>query len=516
MNYILVHSGTAGTTGYFNCVPDPEPTLADALRQLDAWPRNTFLRNWLVSRLPEATSPEFQSLAAQFAHSQTVSSFLQDFACARPEAAADSLAWRDNIARHSPCPPVTGGGMAIGRAREMAGIMRGRQGALRRIWQGRRPQGESGRPDQEQVLGRVASALAAAGILAGPEMRHDASLCPIALLREWQLDAGSEHGRPYSLTGRLTAYGRGLTLLQARISCLMEIAERASAFAAVDAQGMIWGREIVAASSDELAGCSHLDLDWLGAGHAAERLYWMPGETAAGESVLVPCQAACLFLNLDEPDLFSSVGSTGLAAGASKTQARLAALTEVIERDSHATTPFLPGACFIPQSRDPLIQGLLDDYRYRGIHLQMQDITTELGVPCYRSFVTGRDGAIAQATGAGLDGKKAALAALTETPWPYSWATGAFSPSGRGLADLPARFLEDLPNYSLDDDAANLRLLEAALGAMQLMPVYVDLTRPDLGIPVTRAFVPGLEFDTELESGPSPRLIGRFLETVNE
>ncbi|MBD5553700.1 MAG: YcaO-like family protein, partial [Desulfovibrio sp.] len=457
MNYVLVHSGTDGTTGYFNCVPDPKPGLADALRQLDAWPQDTFLRNWLVSALAKVSSPELQSLAVQFANSQTVSSFLHSLACAKPVAAAASHAWRDNIASHLPCPSADSWGIDPGKAREAACIMRSREGTLKRLWKSRSPV-EAARPDQEQVLARAAGALAAAGILAGPEMRHEASLCPIALLREWHLDAGSELGRPYTLTGRLTAYGRGLKLLQARISCLMEIAERASAFAAVDAKGRIWGRQIVVASSDELGDCSHLDLNWLGAGHAADALYWMPGETAAGEPVLVPCQAACLFLNLDEPDLFSSVGSTGLAAGASQTQARLAALTEVIERDSHATTPFLPGACFIPQSRDPLIQGLLDDYRCRGIHVQMQDITTELGVPCYRSFVMGREGAIAQATGAGLDGKRAALSALTETPWPYSWATGAFSPSGRGLADLPCRFLEDLPNYSLADDAANLRL----------------------------------------------------------
>ena len=50
-----------------------------------------------------------------------------------------------------------------------------------------------------------------------------------------------------------------------------------------------------------------------------------------------------------------------------------------------------------------------------------RDITTELGVPVYRCFVMSRRGEVAQATGANLCGSRAALAALTEVPWPYPY-----------------------------------------------------------------------------------------------
>ena len=46
------------------------------------------------------------------------------------------------------------------------------------------------------------------------------------------------------------------------------------------------------------------------------------------------------------------------------------------------------------------------------------------------------------------------------------------------------------------------------------VPVYVDLTRDDLEIPVVRAVVPGLELtaDFDVFSRPSVRLFRRYLE----
>ena len=80
---------------------------------------------------------------------------------------------------------------------------------------------------------------------------------------------------------------------------------------------------------------------------------------------------------------------------------------------------------------------------------------------------------MARATGANLNGARAALAALTETPWPYVWARPA--PFGKasvpGLAALPERVLEDLPDYSLPSAEANLRLLESVL-AGHAKPLY--------------------------------------------
>ena len=151
-------------------------------------------------------------------------------------------------------------------------------------------------------------------------------------------------------------------------------------------------------------------------------LHWLPASDASGATVLVPAQAVFLFCNLDEQALFIAGGSTGLASGNIMDEAVVAALTEIAERDAEATTPYSRTRCFMLRSRDQLIQPLLDDYAACGIRVQFQDLTTELGLPVYQCFVTGRDGTVARATGANLCGARAALAALTETPWPYSTA----------------------------------------------------------------------------------------------
>ena len=233
-----------------------------------------------------------------------------------------------------------------------------------------------------------------------------------------------------------------------------------------------------------------------------------------GAEVLVPAQAVFLFCNLDEPDLFLAGGSTGLASGNSLDEAKVAALTEILERDAEATTPFSRARCFTLRSRDPRIQSLLEDYAARGIRVQFQDITTELGLPVYQCFVTAHDGSVARATGANLNGARAALAALTETPWPYVWAQPApfGKASGPGLAGLPERVLEDLPDYSLPSAEANRRLLECVLAGHGRSPLYVELTRADLDLPVVRALIPGLELNAEWDrfSRPSLRLFARY------
>ena len=235
-----------------------------------------------------------------------------------------------------------------------------------------------------------------------------------------------------------------------------------------------------------------------------DTLYFGGGTPA----LLVPAQAVFLFCNLDEQSLFLAGGSTGLASGNTEAEAKLAALTEIVERDAEATTPFGREGCFVLKSRDERLQALLDDYAARGIQIQFQDITTELGVPVYRCFVMSRRGEVAQATGANLCGSRAALAALTEVPWPYPYG----EPTGPALGGLPVRWLEDLPDYSLPSAEASCKLLEKTLSAQGRTPLYVDISRKDLDMPVVRALVPGLELTADFDrfSRPSLRLLARY------
>jgi ribosomal protein S12 methylthiotransferase accessory factor YcaO len=245
-------------------------------------------------------------------------------------------------------------------------------------------------------------------------------------------------------------------------------------------------------------------------------IYWIEGIRCDAEgkhAVLVPYQAVFLFANLDEICLFSGLGSTGLAAGWSLEQAKFHALLECIERDAEAVQLYDPRRCFRLATRDGMVDGLLADFRRRDIDVIFQDCSAEFGIPCYKCFVIGADGNITKGTSAHFAGWQAALAALTETPYPYP-----HGPASRSApADLPVRYLEELPDYTSGNVEGDLQRLEALLAANQLHPLYVDLTRQDVGIPVVRALVPGLDLvaDFDRYSRVSPRLYQNYRQSFD-
>lgn len=575
--YAYRHARTVGSTGYFSCEPEEELALEQELAWYAATPLDDFLHEHLLGRIgaldeadllavagqmPPDASPALASLlresALVFPQVQAVLGTLPEeapkalgqsapslpwiapdlrlTAAARADHAA-ALAWgrlfQDNLARHLPLPRLEECGIPLLHdrgclAQAMQEISRPDSADILAAAHGRlavQPWPEGGRPPAQETLARALNALERAQLLAGPEMRHEASLSPIALLRHWHVAVRTLNGRhAHELRGQATAYGRGLSLAGARAACLMEVVERASAYAGLEPGGVHGHGQVAdrraplpllkATAQEQTASVRRVLLPPMTGERLAQTpLHWLKARSATGEEALVPLQSVLLFCNADEPRLPALPGSTGLASGNTPEEARLAALMEVIERDADATTPFRRQTCFCLQSRDARIQGLLDDYAARGIRVQFQDISSEFGIPVYRCFVTAQDGGVAAATGASLRGADAALSALTETPWPYSYARPApyGLASGPGLAGLPTRWLEDLPDFGLPTPQASLALLEAVLTAHGREIFNVDLTRADLDIPVVRVLVPGLEPHSDFDSlnRPSPRLFAR-------
>ena len=467
--YAYTHARTVGSTGSFSCEPATSLPLDEALDALEATPEDDFLREHLLRRLGTQDARALGELAAACLDGPrtrpALAALLLDaaplfpqagealaphvgaLACAsgsRPaaEARPDSAAWgelfRANLAEHRTLPrleeselPLPHEPSALARAMKEVTRPDARDilaAAHQRLAAQDWPDGP--RPPAEETYARAVAALEREGLLAGPEMRHEASLSPIALLRDWHIAVTVRNGRhAHALRGTATAYGRGLSLAGARASCAMEIVERASAYASLGPGGAYGHGEVLQrraplslrrATAAELTreGARIVIPGLPGALPPDARLHWVRARNTVGGEALVPLQHVLLFCNADEPRLAISPGSTGLASGNTPEEARFAALMEVIERDADATTPFCRHACFTLQSRDPRLQGLLDDYAARGIRVQFQDITSEFGIPAYRAFVTARDGRVATATGAGLSGAQAALSALTETPWP--------------------------------------------------------------------------------------------------
>lgn len=564
VSYIFTHARTEGATGWYACLPEFAESLERELARLASRPLDSFLRQKLLSDLAGLPASALQDLArrclapespdASRAETSDAEAWRGVVACLLLERAAlgDEARFQDFLedlrkaadVRLSPFPDILQGGNAGNEywagliknlpERPPAAILDASRfknlpdlekwgGSLNRaraafIFQGEAK--ERPRPGETAVLAR--ERLERAGLLLGPEMRHEASLSPIALLRQWQVNAEINHARHrHTLKGAATAFGRGLSLAQARASCLMEIVERASAHLSVrpggeygqgEVVGLVCPRSLVYGSETELRGerlyTPMADGDWRDV-----PLYWLEGEDAAGGKVLAPAQAVFLFSNLDEASVYEREASTGLASGSSMPEARLAALAEILERDACATTLFDWRHCFIPASRDEKLQGLLDDYRAKRIFLVMQDISNESGFPVYRCIVRDAQGQACFASGAGLDGQKAALSALTETPWPYSWSSPF--PSERistpPPAGLPLRYLEDLPDFSSGFPEADLAMLEKLLIEQGRTPVYFDLSRADLQFPVARAFIPEMETNGEYGPflSPGPRFFAR-------
>jgi ribosomal protein S12 methylthiotransferase accessory factor YcaO len=554
IRYTYTHSVTEGTTGYFSCEPPADLSFERALALLEAAPQDEFLHRHLLRRCAALPLADLEALAPRaLGGEKALAALLLECALLAPRLAplakifapdaaarlcahsplihlrrqqledrALHQAWNEiftaNQTRLCPMPhpedgdlPFPYAGAAAGRAKPVT--------VAHMCGQFPAPAGEARLPARETAV-LALERLEAHGLLAGPEMRHEASLSPIALLRSWKLAADVRSGAlDYSLRGTAVSYGRGLSLAAARASCLMEIVERASSYLSVNgdelprlARPARLVRERFSRLRDRAEA---LDPGALlpDVPYRDEALHWIPAVAARdGRAVLVPLQAVGLFCNLDEPALFEAPGSTGLASGNTWEEAKEAALTEILERDAEAVTPYRRTLCFELRAERPDLAALLEDYAARGIQIRFQVLTSEFGMPCFACFVVGGNGEVARACGAGLDGGRAALAALTETPYPYPGGP----PSGPGLRGLPQRLLEKLPVYDQGSAAANSALLEQTLLANGCEPLYVDLTRADLRFPVLRALAPGLAAATTGEFGRvNRRLFANYLKGEN-
>jgi ribosomal protein S12 methylthiotransferase accessory factor len=195
----------------------------------------------------------------------------------------------------------------------------------------------------------------------------------------------------------------------------------------------------------------------------------MRAATGNGEPRLVPMQAVYLFTNLDE-----SASSAAWApraglwqhAGGGQGQ-RTAGSHRARRRGGRVFDP----RCFPGQpGRD--VREVLARYREQGIDPVFQDLTTELGVPATSASCTCPKAGWSRPRARHCRASRAALSALTETPFPFP--AGPASAPGPGRI-LPVRMLEDLPDHSTGSAAGDLALLEAILENL-------GATRPSMSI----------------------------------
>lgn len=360
-------------------------------------------------------------------------------------------------------------------------------------------------PSAEETWRRAAEALGGLGLKMEPEGRNPASLTPFALQINWGLEIAVAVGRhDWTLVGGMTSYGKGLSRDEARASCYMELVERVSAFADFGPNGPLHysdDHQFLVGPRSNLAGTRTLldpnDLV-LEVPYADQALHWVRGEqvTVDGpEPIHVPAQLVFLFCNLDEVNLTSGLPSTGLASGNTVAEAKRSALLECIERDAERVMPYSSHRCFSLDWDAAPLDGVTGNLEEIASGVQFMDITTEFGVPCYKAFLEGPRGEVLKGCAADLDGTRALISALTELPYHPSW----FRPRPPER-DLPKCRMDSIPAYGTGAPDEDLALLESLLLANGYAPVYVNLTRQDLSIPVVKALIPGLELLPEFNA----------------
>jgi ribosomal protein S12 methylthiotransferase accessory factor len=559
VDYELRLIATESATGYFGCIPREDLGFDRNLAYARTHPKDEFMRRHLLRTIGAWEGPHLKEYIATIDPQDGFLRVLLWEACRlRP----DSGKWRrhfnkkhlkplaglspiidlrshllrdrglhrkwiglfrENIQDHRTLPdPATIDWPAPFGEKKIRGLLETRL-TLQEVFEKSPPVAEAAGPKlltPEEVHALALERLNAAGVAVGREMRHTSSLSPVAILRHWQMKTAVRMGRhDFSLAGELTAYGRGIDFEAARAACAMEVVERCSSFARFNAHGPVGYANAPAVVHGRLSdrrtdNVNVLDPNDLAleAPYRDEPLYWMEAVEQKKEGprpIFIPAQCVFLFCNLDEIKLFSALGSTGLGSGVSLAGAQLSALTEVIERDSEGTTPFAQKLCFEIESEEPRLAGLLESYRQNGIHVQFQDITPPMGLPCCKCYVKGADGKIAKGTGAHLDARRALLSALTETPFPYPGGPSS-RPAMEGLLRVP---VEALPNYSSGIAEQDLQTTETLLLSNGFRVIYADLTRQDVGLPVVRAIVPGMEIlaDFDRFSRVHPRLYANYL-----
>ncbi|MFO7752695.1 MAG: YcaO-like family protein [Desulfobacteraceae bacterium] len=558
IDYRLKHAKTASQTGYFGVVPRERMDFDTALALLKSRPFDGFLHKYLLDRLSEMDRETIQQLFAK-AENKKDPCFLSIFAeqviaesgpsglkayfddtwtekirTASPLIHIRSALqpnqrlhrqwisiFRENIMAHEPLPAPADVNLPLICAGECG--FQAHEGPLvselAKDYQNREEQPDRFSP--EKTAREALSGLERAGVKLGHEMRHQSSLSPFGLLRKWEFFVDVSSGRNlYTLSGEQTSYGKGLTMEDARASLTMEIVERCSAFADISpfgAPGYANGHQLFHAQYSEFAADTVHAVNpeklALEITYENEPIFWLQGETPGdngAEKAFVPAQSVFLFCNLDEPDLFSGLGSTGLASGNTMEQAKIAALLEIIERHQEATSPFRNTDCFRLVAGNENISDLLGAYKSYGINLRFQDLTSKTGIPCCKCFVVDLDGNIQKGTAASLNARKAILSAICETTHPF--------PQGPGTRpDLYERIIVDfdnLPDYSTGNFRCDLEMLETLLLRNNLRPCYVDLTREDIGIPVVKAVIEGMEIlgDFDGFSRVHPELFSNYLE----
>jgi YcaO-like protein with predicted kinase domain len=321
------------------------------------------------------------------------------------------------------------------------------------------------------------------------------------------------------------AQGKGLDLAAAKASGLMEAIEGFHAETIALPLRFVSARELSA--SERVINTSRLAKTRGSVFDEERKLLWIEGRgLRTGLSTWLPYDT----VHTDFTDIGLALGPTffmssnGLASGNHPLEAVNHALCELIERDAatlhELQTPEIKASRRVDLNSvdDVDCRAVLTRFAEAGIEVMVFDISPDSGVPCFRCSIGEMSSSDLQlhAPSAGfgchVDRRVALLRGLLEAAQSRLTLIAAARDDlprkaydAPGIVRLTERFLDaaraprpraflDTPDHSGDTLEGDLEWLVArVIGIGCDEPVVVDLSKPELGIPVARVVVPGLE-----------------------
>jgi ribosomal protein S12 methylthiotransferase accessory factor len=319
--------------------------------------------------------------------------------------------------------------------------------------------------------------------------------------------------------------GKGLDLDAARASGLMESVELWHAERMPHPLKLATWNEL--RFSHRLVSVEGLPRLSIGSFHANHKLLWVEGTNLYdGDGTWVPYEMVHANYTLPLPTGSGSfvMSSNGLASGNHLLEAVSHGLCEVIERD--ATTLWVYSGERAQADRrvdlasidDPACREVLARYERAGVAVGVWETTSDVGIAAFLCVIVERDPdklrPLYPTHGMGCHPVRevALLRALTEAAQSrLTFIAGSRDDSGRDKYKIArdveviertraeivrpgVRSFHAAPSFvreTFEEDVGFLLGRLAAVGVTEA--VCVDLTRKDLGIPVVRVIVPGLE-----------------------
>jgi thioglycine synthase len=321
--------------------------------------------------------------------------------------------------------------------------------------------------------------------------------------------------RPTAESGAITVYnGKGATIEESRISAIMEGIERYSSELHDRRTHFATYQEMFARGRvldpKDLILPKEADLD--------RAIAWVEGyDITNDEEVIVPAQAVFHPLPPHTGQLFRT-STNGLASGNTLEEAVFHALSEVIERDAwslvEASRNTGPSVVKI---EDPICRAMQKKFADAQVEVLVRDITSDIGIPTMAAVADDallRDPMLLTiGIGTHTSARIAVMRALTEVAQSrLTQIHGAREDTV--LAELRKKMGYDrakrinaywfrdngtldyskIASCDSDDFLTDIRFMVEALKNKGLdRVIVVDLTREEIGIPVVRVIVPGLE-----------------------